>query len=100
MEPDLVWQLHGRPIAVVDAKYKQEKPLAGLYQVLAYCTALRLPRGHLVYAQGNADPMRHAIKHADIEIVCHALDLRLPPVKLLAQVGKIADELVASAPAA
>ncbi|MGH3547883.1 MAG: McrC family protein [Pseudonocardiaceae bacterium] len=100
MEPDLVWQLHGRPIAVVDAKYKQEKPLADLYQVLAYCTALRLPRGHLVYAQGNADPIRHVIKHADIEIVCHALDLTLPPAKLLAQVGDIADELVANSPAA
>ncbi|MEO7196497.1 MAG: restriction endonuclease, partial [Pseudonocardiaceae bacterium] len=96
MKPDLVWHVGGRPVAVVDAKYKQEQPVADLYQVLAYCTALRLQRGHLVYARGNAQPIRHAVRHADIEIVCHALDLRLPPAKLLAQVGGIADELVAS----
>ncbi|MGH3905692.1 MAG: restriction endonuclease, partial [Pseudonocardiaceae bacterium] len=68
-------------------------------QVLAYCTALRLPRGHLVYARGNADPVRHVVQHAGIEIVCHALDLALPPGKLLAQVADIADELVANSPA-
>ncbi|MGH3772361.1 MAG: 5-methylcytosine restriction system specificity protein McrC [Pseudonocardiaceae bacterium] len=38
MKPDLVWHAGGRPVAVVDAKYKQEKPVADLYQVLAYCT--------------------------------------------------------------
>lgn len=58
MRPDLVWQVNGQPVAVVDAKYKQEKPsgypYADLYQVLAYCTALCLPRGHLVYARGSA----------------------------------------------
>lgn len=98
MKPDLVWQLNGRPVAVVDAKYKPEKPsgypYADLYQVLAYCMALRLPRGHLVYARGDAVPVRHVIPHAGIEIVCHALDLALPPAKLLAQVATIADELV------
>jgi 5-methylcytosine-specific restriction enzyme subunit McrC len=98
MKPDLVWQVNGQPVAVVDAKYKPEKPsgypYADLYQVLAYCTALHLPRGHLVYARGNADPVRHVVRYSGIEIVCHALDLTLPPAKLLAQVGDIADELV------
>lgn len=100
MKPDLVWQRRGRPAAVVDAKYKQEKPGgypdADLYQVLAYCTALRLSRGHLVYALGNADPARHAVRYAGIEIVCHALDLAVPPAKLLAQVADLAEELVTS----
>ncbi|MDQ2792326.1 MAG: restriction endonuclease [Pseudonocardiales bacterium] len=104
MKPDLVWQVNGQPVAVIDAKYKQEQPsgypYADLYQVLAYCTALRLPRGHLVYARGNADPARHVVRYSGIEIVCHALDLTLPPAKLLAQVGDIADELVANSPAA
>ncbi len=100
MRPDLVWQVNGQPVAVVDAKYKPEKPRADLYQVLAYCTALRLTRGHLVYARGNADPTRHAVRYSDVEIVCHAVDLTLPPAKLLAQIGDIADELVASSPPA
>lgn len=98
MKPDLVWQLHGRPAAVVDAKYKQEKPGgypdADLYQLLAYCAALHLSCGHLVYARGNADPARHVVRHTGIEIVCHALDLAVPPAELLAQVADLAQELV------
>ncbi|MGH3819625.1 MAG: hypothetical protein ACRDRE_18100, partial [Pseudonocardiaceae bacterium] len=42
MKPDLVWQLSGHPIAVVDVKYTQDKPSSyqdSLYQMLAYCTA-------------------------------------------------------------
>lgn len=104
MKPDLVRQVHGHPAAVVDAKYKQEKPGgypdADLYQMLAYCTALQLPPGHLVYARGNVDAARHVVRHAGIEIVCHALDLALPPAKLLEQVRDIAGELVANSQAA
>jgi hypothetical protein len=36
------------------------------------------------------------VQYSGIEIVCHALDLTLPPAKLLAHVGNIADELVAT----
>lgn len=103
MKPDLVWQVNGQPVAVVDAKYTQDKPSSyqdSLYQMLAYCTALQLRRGHLVYSRGNAEPTRHLVGYSDIEIVCHALDLALPPAKLLAQVRDIADELVANSPAA
>ncbi|MGH3941346.1 MAG: McrC family protein [Pseudonocardiaceae bacterium] len=101
MKPDLVWQRHGSPAAVVDAKYKQERPGgypdADIYQLLAYCTALHLPCGHLVYARGNAEPARHVVRHTGIEIVCHALDLAVSPAELLAQVANIAEELVTSA---
>ncbi|MGH3778065.1 MAG: McrC family protein [Pseudonocardiaceae bacterium] len=104
MKPDLVWQVNGQPVAVVDAKYKPEKPsgypYADLYQVLAYCTALHLRRGYLIYARGNAEPTRHVVRYSGIEIVCRALDLMQPPATLLAQIGDIADELVASSPAA
>lgn len=44
---------------MVDAKYEAEKPSgfpqADTYQMLAYCTVLGLPVGHLVYAEGNQD---------------------------------------------
>ncbi|MGH3683746.1 MAG: hypothetical protein ACRDQ9_07470 [Pseudonocardiaceae bacterium] len=40
------------------------------------------------------------MQYSDIEIACHALDLALPPAKLLAQVRNIADELVTSPPPA
>ena len=50
LRPDLVWyEEDGSCAAVVDAKYKAERPSgfldADLYQMLAYCTALRLERG-------------------------------------------------------
>jgi len=98
LRPDLVWHLGGRPAAVVDAKYKAEKPSgfpdADLYQLLAYCTALQLPRGHLVYAKGNEEPARHLVRNADVEIVCHALDLAARPAELLAQVRRLAAAIV------
>src|ERR1039457_4770631 len=54
LRPDIVWKVRGSAVAVIDAKYKAEKPAgypnADLYQLLAYCTVLGLRRGHLVYA--------------------------------------------------
>jgi 5-methylcytosine-specific restriction enzyme subunit McrC len=103
LRPDLVWHREGEPIAVVDAKYKAEKsnsfPNADLYQMLAYCTVLRLPIGHLVYAKGNEDATRHAVRNADVEIRCHALDLEQPPALLLRQIAHIAEGLAAAADA-
>ncbi len=99
MKPDLVWERAGRPVAVLDAKYKRERPAgypdADLYQMLAYCTALGLRRGHLVYAAGAAEPARHIVRHAGVEIRCHALDLAQPPQLLLAQIRRIGDDLLA-----
>ncbi|MBC6448083.1 McrC family protein [Actinokineospora xionganensis] len=97
MYPDLVWMTDNRPAAVLDAKYKQEKPSgypnADLYQLLAYCTTLGLRRGHLVYAKGNADATTHVVAGADVKIVCHALDLKLPPADLLDQVNQLTDAI-------
>jgi 5-methylcytosine-specific restriction enzyme subunit McrC len=104
MRPDLVWLREGVPVAVVDAKYKRETPSgypeADVYQMLAYCTALRLRRGHLIYALGGAEGAHHVVRHAGIEIVCHALDLALPPAALLAAVSRLADQLTVDQAAA
>lgn len=95
MRPDFVlYGASGDPRAVVDAKYKAEKrdgyPDADLYQMLAYCTALGLREGHLVYAKGNAPHAAHRVRHAGIVIHQHALDLDQPPAGLLAEVGRLA----------
>ncbi|WP_246127508.1 McrC family protein [Amycolatopsis rhizosphaerae] len=99
--PDFVrYDRAGTPLAVADAKYKAQKPEgfpdADLYQMLAYCTALNLAEGHLVYAKGNAPHGAHRVRHAGITIHQHALDLELPPPALLGQVGDIADHLAAA----
>jgi 5-methylcytosine-specific restriction enzyme subunit McrC len=100
MKPDFV--LYGPeriPQAVVDAKYKAEKPDgypdADLYQMLAYCTALGLPEGHLVYAKGNAPHTAHRVRHAGIVIHQHALDLDQAPADLLGEVRSLAYRIAA-----
>lgn len=65
MNPDIVWYRGGEPAAVADAKYKWEGGADNLYQLLAYCTALGLRRGHLVYAAGaGTAPHVHVVHNA------------------------------------
>ncbi len=94
MRPDLLCHVDGAPVAVVDAKYKAERPEgfpnADLYQMLAYCTVLGLSDGHLVYAKGNEPVSVHRVQNADVTIHCHALDLALRPAELLAQIAELA----------
>ncbi len=108
-EPDLVWyaddggspppgrRAAGRPAAVVDAKYKAEKPAgfpnADVYQMLAYCTRLGLPTGWLVYAKGNEAGATHEVVGAGIEVRARVLDLALPPREVLASVGGLAAQI-------
>lgn len=100
LRPDLVhYGPDGRPGSVVDAKYKIERGAgehqADLYQVLAYCTALGLERGHLVYAEGAAAPHVHRIVGtASVRIEETALDLSAPPESLLAQIDALAHRIV------
>jgi 5-methylcytosine-specific restriction enzyme subunit McrC len=100
LRPDVMWRdPTGRYAAVVDAKYKLDEARGDTYQMLAYCVAYGLSHGHLVYVSGEELPRRHRVRNADVEIVCHTLDLGLPSAELLARVGDLADEVVA-APAA
>lgn len=96
MKPDLVWYQTGSasPSAVIDAKYKVEKPSgypnADLYQMLAYCTVSGLRHGHLVYAKGNEPEAQHQVVGTAVEISQHALDLNTTPEALLQQVEELA----------
>ncbi len=103
LKPDLVWKRRGLPAAVIDAKYKAEKPAgypnADLYQFLAYCTVLGLREGHLVYAKGNENQARHLIRQAGIVIICHALDLGQPPDALINQMRDLARTIATGHPA-
>ncbi|WP_281382318.1 5-methylcytosine restriction system specificity protein McrC [Actinomadura luteofluorescens] len=97
--PDFVhYTDDGAPQAVADAKYKAERPDgfpdADLYQMLAYCTALHLPDGHLIYAKGNAPHAAHRVRHTGITIHQHTLDLDQPPASLLDDVRILAWRLL------
>nr|NLI49275.1 restriction endonuclease [Propionibacterium sp.] len=98
VRPDFVWSDAGLPQVVVDAKYKAEKPSgfpqADLYQLLAYCTVLGLPVGHLVYAKGFEDAREHVVQNAGVRIVAHTLDLEAEPQALIGAVRDLAAAMV------
>ncbi|MCY4390673.1 MAG: restriction endonuclease [Chloroflexi bacterium] len=79
LEPDLSWWDGPDCAFVGDAKYKNltgtSVPTADLYQLLAYVTALDLPAGLLVYAQGEADAASYRVRHAGKRLHVAALDL-------------------------
>jgi 5-methylcytosine-specific restriction enzyme subunit McrC len=100
IRPDVVHLVGTRPVAVFDAKYKLESPSssypnADAYQMLAYCTALQLERGWLVYAQGGSAGVRH-VRNTSIEIIQYPLDLAAPPAVLLREVAALASRALAS----
>ena len=91
-----------------DAKYKNligdRIPNADLYQLLAYATALNLPGGLLVYAQGEAGEGTYRVRHSGKRLEVAALDLGGTLDEILARVQDLARRVVAlrdaAAPAA
>ena len=101
LEPDLTWWQDGICTFVGDAKYKnladRSTPNADLYQLLAYATALDLPGGTLIYAQGEAEPRTYAVNYAGKRLSVVALDISRPLGEVLEQVRDIARRLKRSA---
>ena len=94
LKPDLSWWDGQTCTFVGDAKYKRIKdervPNADLYQLLAYATALDLPGGLLIYAQGEAEPVVHQIRYAGKRLEIAALDLSGTIDELLTGIDKLA----------
>ena len=97
LNPDLSWWSNGHCCFVGDAKYKrlmsERFPNADIYQVLAYCTAVDLPSGLLVYAAGESETGRYRIKHTDKTIEVESLNLAGQPEDILAQVNRLAEKV-------
>lgn len=97
IRPDIVHSIAGVPAAVFDAKYKLASesdgyPTADVYQMLAYCTALQLRSGYLVYAGSRAKgalPRGHGIRNTDVSITTWPLDVTSSPGDLLDQVREV-----------
>jgi 5-methylcytosine-specific restriction enzyme subunit McrC len=77
LRPDVVIQRDGSPFVVVDAKWKDvsASPLVtdDLYQVLAYCTALGVGRGALVYPGRRDQAWDYEIAGAPITLTVRTL---------------------------
>lgn len=80
MRPDVLIRRANRPVLVTDCKYKRleagEHRHHDLYQMLAYCTALGLDRGLLIYPRHLA-PFRQsiAVRNADVVMAEVVIDL-------------------------
>ena len=78
LRPDMVWRDGSRCTFVGDVKYKRADggaPNSDLYQLLAYATALDLPGGLLIYAQGEREPVAHTVRHSGKRLEVATLDL-------------------------
>ena len=79
LRPDLVWRQGASYTFVGDTKYKNitgsHVPNADLYQLLAYATALNLPGGMLIYAEGEAESRTYTVRHFRKRLEVAALDL-------------------------
>ncbi|MCY4597380.1 MAG: hypothetical protein OXC19_21580, partial [Bryobacterales bacterium] len=93
IKPDLSWRKAGTCVFAGDAKYKrikyQHAPNADVYQLLAYSTALDLPGGILIYAEGERDPAMYEVRNAGKQLEVFALDLGGEPADLLEQISKL-----------
>ena len=94
LKPDLSWWNGPTCTFVGDAKYKRVKdthvPNADLYQLLAYTTALDLPGGLLIYAEGEANDVVHRVRYAGKQLEIATLDLSGSIDNLRSEIGNLA----------
>ena len=98
LKPDLTWWDGEACTFVGDAKYKnvtgERVPNADLYQLLAYITALDLPGGLLIYAQGEeAETATYSVRSSGRRLEVAALDLSGTLDTVLERVDCLADKI-------
>ena len=96
LRPDMVWRNGSRCTFVGDVKYKRADrgvPNADLYQLLAYATALDLPGGLLIYAQGELEPAAYTVRNSGKRLEVATLDLSGALEETLDRVGDLAQRI-------
>ena len=97
LRPDLVWREDAACVFVGDAKYKnitdERVPNSDLYQLLAYTTALDLPGGLLIYAEGEAEASTYVVRVSHKHLEVAALDLSGSLEEVLKRVDQLADKV-------
>ena len=98
LEPDLTWWDGPTCTFVGDAKYKtltsHRVPNSDLYQMLSYATALDLPGGLLVYAQGEVDDASYDVRHSGKRLDVASLNIAGTLDETLRNVRTIAKRVV------
>ncbi len=80
MRPDMMLECDRRPVLVVDAKWKRLRKLitADVYQVLAYCAALGVARGALVYPGRRNRAWEYRFTAAPVRLTVHTVRVTGP----------------------
>jgi hypothetical protein len=93
LKPDISWWSGPTCTFVGDIKYKridvQGLKHADLYQLLAYCVAIDLSGGLLIYAAGEAEPFTHRVVMLGKELDIVTLDLAGSPAEILAHIARL-----------
>jgi 5-methylcytosine-specific restriction enzyme subunit McrC len=100
-QPDLLFQDGNLPVLVADCKYKRATQQAGadsdLYQMVAYCTALGLDHGVLIYPRHLEDIGDElTIRKSPIRIHRVSVNLGLPLTHLTEEWATLAQRLMAA----
>ena len=66
-----------------------------LYQLLAYTLSTQLPRGLLIYADGEGEPAEHVIVHSGKKLRVITIDLHASPDEILKRIAGIAEQIKA-----
>jgi 5-methylcytosine-specific restriction enzyme subunit McrC len=98
MNPDLVFRRDGEIVFVADVKYKLIGDglarTSDYYQLLAYTTALRLPRGMLIYCRADRAPQRViTVVGGNQHLHTRPIDLGGPPESISAALDVIAESI-------
>lgn len=95
LRPDVVVYRAGRPRLILDAKWKRLSTMPrvtpDLYQLLAYCTALGVRRGVLVYPGRRDRTWTYTLAEAPVRIDIHAVRVtgcRAACVRALQRLGR------------
>ena len=97
--PDLSWWDGATCTFVGDSKYKRTQDErvrnADLYQMLAYATALDLPGGLLVYAEGEEQPVAYEVRNAGKRLQVAAVNLSGSIADIRASIDELAQSVQA-----
>lgn len=104
MQPDLMFrQTGGAAHLVGDIKYKLTEDSRGrssdYYQLLAYTTAMDLPRGILIYCrgQGDADRRTLTVRNAGTQLTLRSVDLAGSPEQVDHEITTLAETIASTA---
>jgi len=95
MRPDLAVSRDGMRVLVADCKYKRlrsgEHMHHDLYQLLAYCTAMELREGMLIYPRHLVDVARKVtVRGAGVRLREQSVDLGGSPSEIVLELDRLA----------